>query len=373
MSSDTSRNIDPHVVDTQLFNNPKLTAIFSDYQKILNTFPKLSLIAYMNKYTKHVHDPVTAERDFYISLNSPESSSAVQLTDLDNDNISYDILTGDEYKEETSFDSEPYAEPPEEPPDTANLLDTIDDDVQFIIYWVEKFRCIHQTVRDEILNLIPQSDDNDNYDNENTYFNNFNESLFSIRDHQYIKDRSTLSYLNIVSPREQYNKNMMQKVDVDTYETSNDMSSKTSLLFYKNIMQINIDHDNDSRVIDWTGGTPYTPGESTYPAWTADSIQAGSSPALPHGNNNVVDTTHPGRIEENVEAVQMKMTEILGNMKRVFDFLDVRTIEDTQSFGKFNHSMVIRKIWTEVDQSFVKVRDTLPKIPLTTRNNQDLS
>ena len=363
------KNLDPMIVDTQLFNNPKFTSLFSSYQKILNSFPLESLIGYANKYINDVHDPVTQEKNFYIQLNEQDDDTkSIQLTDIDNTNIVYDTLKSDEYKQyiPTQDDSgrKYHVEEPTDPVTTAKLLDVSDVDVQFILYWSEKFRCIHETVKKEVWSVIPKNDESGKYNNKNTYFNNFNESMFHLRDFQYIKDRSSISYLNIVTPREPYNKNMMMKVDNETYNTCNDMSSKTGFKFYVNMFQMNLDRDRDARVVSWSG---------TPPSWHTDSITSANTPADPHGNNNVTDTPHVPRVESNAEAVQQKMNEILGDMKRVFDFLDKPSIKDTLEWGRFNHQMLVNKVWCNIDQAQTELHEIFSETPLTTRKNHDLS
>lgn len=363
------KNLDPMIVDTQLFNNPKFVSLFSSYQKILNAFPLESLIGYANKYINDVHDPVTQEKNFYIQLNEQDDDTkSIQLKDFDNENIDIELLKSDEYKsnipEEDESGEKYYTEEPSDPVETAKLLDISDVDVQFILYWVEKFRCIHETVKQEVWNTIPKSDAVDNYNNENVYFNNFNESLFHLRDFQYIKDRSVVSFLNVVSPREQYNKNMMMKLDSDTYNVSNDMSSKTGFKFYANLLQLNLDRDRDARTVSWSGQSS---------TWHNDSITASSTPSDSHGNNNVTDSSHPLRVELSSSAVQQKMNEILGDMKRVFDFLDKSTVKDTLEWGRFNHKMLVNKVWCSIDQAHTELHEIFPESPLSTRKNQDLS
>ena len=112
-------------------------------------------------------------------------------------------------------------------------------------------------------------------------------------------------------------------------------------------------------------------------SWPDTSKTTGEDPSLPHGNNNVTDSIHLTRIEANVDAVQLKMNEILGDMKRVFDFLDKNTSEDTQEWGKWNHSILKDRVWMQVDQSLTELSEILEEdgvvTPLTDRKNQRLS
>ena len=335
--SKPSKDIDPHIIDQPMLNNPKLALLFTDYQEVMNLFPGESLLSFARKFVDATHDPVTSEKNFYLGLND----TGIKLETIDNPNIDYDKL-----KEEANIDDTEYTQPPEDATSEYKLEDILDVDVQIILYWVEKFRCIHETVKQEIWSEIPKEDSGGAYDNTNTYFNNFNESFFSIRDDKYIKDRSSISYLIPVSPREQYNKNML------------------NLCF---------DYDRDARYT-WID-------EVAIPAvrasWPDTSKTTGEDPSLPHGNNNVTDSIHLTRIEANVDAVQLKMNEILGDMKRVFDFLDKNTSEDTQEWGKWNHSILKDRVWMQVDQSLTELSEILEEdgvvTPLTDRKNQRLS
>lgn len=161
----------------------------------------------------------------------------------------------------------------------------------------------------------------------------------------------------------------MGKIDIDTYNTSNDMSSKVELLFLKNMTHLNYDYDKDSRAA-WSGGTATA---AVRDSWHVSSRTKAESPDLPHGNNNVADSIHLGRIEANIDAVQLKMNDILGDMKRVFDFLDRNTSDDTRRWSRFNHSMLVNRVWRAVDQSLTELKEIFPEKSLTDRKNHDLS
>ena len=130
----------------------------------------------MHNFTQHTHDPVTAESNFYQALNATDDESAVKLETVDNSNVKYEELSKtipDSAKKRHLDTSKP-------PVETAKLKDVSDMDVQFIMYWVEKFRCIHDTVKQEIWKALPKDTAGGKYNNENTYFNNFSESMFSL-------------------------------------------------------------------------------------------------------------------------------------------------------------------------------------------------
>lgn len=364
MSDKPSKDIDPMVIDQQFHNNPKLDLLFSSYQEIINLFPGESLLAFARKFVDTTHDPVTSEKNFYLGLNNDK----IKLETIDNVNIDYDKLKSDSNINTFAYSEQPDSSAIDEMSEYS-LQDVLDVDVQIILYWVEKFRCIHNTVKQEIWSVIPKNDAGDAYDNTNTYFNNFNESFFSIRDEEYIKDRSSMSYNIPMEPRSQYNKNMMGKIDIETYNTSNDMSSKVELLFLKNMTNLNYDYDKDSRSA-WFANSALP---SVRESWHTSSRTKAESPDLPHGNNNVTDSIHPGRIEANIDAVQLKMNDILGDMKRVFDFLDRNNSNDMRKWERFNHSVLKDRVWLEVDQSLTELKEIFPEIALTDRKNHDLS
>ena len=132
---------------------------------------------------------------------------------------------------------------------------------------------------------------------------------------------------------------------------------------------LNYDYDKDSRSA-WFANSALP---SVRESWHTSSRTKAESPDLPHGNNNVTDSIHPGRIEANIDAVQLKMNDILGDMKRVFDFLDRNNSNDMRKWERFNHSVLKDRVWLEVDQSLTELKEIFPEIALTDRKNHDLS
>ena len=264
MSELKPKSIDPLMVDVCLTNNPKLTALFTSYQRILNMFPMETLISYTNKYNKHVHDPVMAEKSFYENLNN-QDELAVKLEYIDNpdieadklvtdeywetQNTSYSEVTDDQYTDEPNY---PWQLPEDKKSEEANLKEVLDKDVQFILFWVEKFRCIHQSVKNEYYVTNPNETPGGMYNNSNVYFNNFNESMFHLRDPEFIKDRSTSLMLDKDNVKNgapsTYNRCLMNNIDVDTYDTATDIAAKASSKFKTNMKHTSIDLKKDLRV-----------------------------------------------------------------------------------------------------------------------------
>jgi len=112
-------------------------------------FPMETLISYTNKYNKHVHDPVMAEKSFYENLNN-QDELAVKLEYIDNpdieadklvtdeywetQNTSYSEVTDDQYTDEPNY---PWQLPEDKKSEEANLKEVLDKDVQFILFWVK--------------------------------------------------------------------------------------------------------------------------------------------------------------------------------------------------------------------------------------------
>lgn len=394
----TKKTNDPELVDICLTNNPKLTAALTSYQNVLNIFPMESLISYTNNYNKHVHDPVTAEKEFYVNLNN-QDELAVKLEYIDNPDIGdtssesspgEDIFKEEEYWEDKSITYEavkeniysdepnyPWQLPGEKRAEEANLKSMLDIRTQFILFWVEKFRCIHETVKSEIFSEIPKDTEGGLYNKDNVYFNNFNESLFHLRDHIFIKDRTTNTLIDVENHKGSpsiYNKCQMNNLDPDTYDTAEELIRKSTLKFKSNIKNIAADLKKDEKYIQMDVKYPDTnTGPVHASIMTEDSIYLDPDTSSSHGNNLVPDDKHPGRIENNLEAVQAKMVEILGDMKRVFDFLDKNTRENTEEWGKYKRFYFVEGVFMQVDQFANELKAMGTRKPLSTRSNQLLS
>ena len=388
MSDLTPKTNDPEIVDVCLTSNPKLTSLFTSYQDILNIFPMESLISYTNNYNKHVHDPVTAEKEFYINLNN-QDETAIKLDYIDNPDIDSKTLASDEYWsstgtldeiKETYYSGTPndlFQLPSDNKDTQANLKKTLDKDVQFILFWVEKFRCIHETVKAEIFAEIPKDTTGQLYNKDNVYFNNFNESLFHLRDSVFIKDRTTSLWVdknNVMGAPSVYNRCQMNNIDSDTYDTASELSDKSSRKFQANMVNICADLKKDAKNV-----TTYHefPSEKTGIQYTSsmtnDSIYVDPDSGHSHGNNAVVDNKHPVRIKENLDAVQAIMNETLGDMKRVFDFLDKNTRDNNDVWGKYARYYYVEGTFKRVDQFATELKVLGENIPLSTRGNHTLS
>ena len=387
MSDLTPKTSAPEYVDICLTSNPKLTALFTSYQDVLNLFPMESLISYTNNYNKHVHDPVTAEKDFYINLNN-QSERAVKLEYIDNPDILYDTLNDSDYWDThggidpesgvySSAPGEPWEVPGDNRSDAGNLKDLLDKDTQFILFWVEKFRCIHETVKAEIYSAIPKDTPGNLYNKDNVYFNNFNESLFHLRDPDFIKDRTTSPIVdknNVMGPPSVYNRCQMNNIDSDTYDTASELSDKASRKFQANMIQICVDLKKDAKDITFSSQFPGNNSGATYnSSMSKDSIYLDPDSGHSHGNNTVVDNKHPVRIRANLDAVQAKMTETLGDMKRVFDFLDKNTRHNTEVWGKFNRYYFVEGAFISIDRAISELKAIGENVPLSKRTNQVLS
>lgn len=389
MSEETPKTVNPEMVDVCHTTNPKLTSIFTSYQKVLNIFPMESLISYTNNYNRHVHDPVTAEKQFYIDLNNQEEP-AIKLEYIDNPKIDHDIFSEDEYWNTHDYDVQglkddiysddpnyPFQLPSEKRSEEANLKEVLNKNTEFILFWVEKFRCIHETVKSEIYSEIPQNTPGGLYNKDNVYFNNFNESMFHLRDHVYVNERSTNSLMdkpNAKQPPHVYNVCQMNNVDADTYDTADELTAKSTLKFKKNMSGIVADIKKDEKIIKFHMEFPDTNTSSLSGShMTNDSWHAEHDTGASHGNNAVTDTKHPERIKANLDTIQGKMNEILGDMKRVFDFLNKNTRHNTEQWGKYNKYYFAEGLFKQVDQFRSELQVIGHQTPLSNRDNQVLS
>lgn len=390
--SDIPKTVNPHMVDVCLTNNPKLTAAFTSYQKQLNIFPMESLISYTNNYNKHVHDPVTAEKEFYINLNN-QDDPAVKLEYIDNTDIGLDgnedVFSENEYWNTHDYDIEgikkdiyedepnyPFQLPSEKRSEEANLKEILERNTEFILFWVEKFRCIHKTVKEEIFSEIPKDTPGGIYNTENVYFNNFNESMYHLRDAEFIKDRTTTTMLdeNLVKSPHTYNVCQMNNIDSDTYDTAEELMNRSTLKFKLNMKNICSEVKKDEKHIAFNMEFPDTNMSSLASSlMTAASWYTDHDTESAHGNNMVTDTKHPVRIKTNIDAVQAKMNEILGDMKRVFDFLNKHTRDNNEQWGKYNKYYFVEGIFEQIDQFKRELMVIGANTAASSRTNQVLS
>ena len=381
------KNQDVHVVDTQLTGNPKTTSWFTDYQEVLSRFPEQTLMGYVNYFNRFVHDPVTAEQSFYYNLNGKEDAS-VELSSVDNTNIDLAVYDKEEYWEAdgnklSAVKSSVHKAPITDPVESASLADVLDMDIQFVLYWVEEFRTVHETVKEELWSRLPKEKEGGAYNTENVYFNDFNESLFLLKDPEYIKDRTSLTPLDIYNMFEKGNPNVYNNVqrarlDADTFQVADELSNKTSALFKKNIFTQTTAVDRDSKHIKWdiidpslnTHGKPT--GITTSDPYLDSKQALSQGNHTSHGHNLAADIHHDTRIDQNLLEVETIAEEILGHMKKVLEFLDKTRVNDTQHWGRFNFKVLVENIFTAVDQSKSILQNIFENDPLSVTKNDDL-
>ena len=290
-----------------------------------------------------------------------------------NHGTTYQAIKDTKYSAEPNY---PWQLPGEKKTEEANLKTILDKDVQFILYWVEKFRCIHDTVKQEYYENNPQDTPGGKYNNDNVYFNNFNESMFLLHDSTFIKDRTTSLLIDKNSATGApsiYNKCQMNNLDVETYDTADELSKLTTDKFKNNMITCAASVKVDNKEVIWTVSDQANNSGATAITYTSvDSRHISHETDTPHGNNLVADSKHPQRVKANLETVQTKMNEILGDMKRVFDFLDKNTRDNDEQWGKSNINYMIEGIWGVVDQNLGELKVLAANAPGSKRRNQDL-
>ena len=200
--------------------------------------------------------------------------------------------------------------------------------------------------------------------------------MFELHDATFIKDRSTSLLLDtdnatgVISP---YNRCQMKNIDIETYDTADELARITSSKFKKNMIKCGTDLEKDNKDIHWViNDPPLNSTATSYTSISKSSLHVKHETDQPHGNNLVVDNKHPVRVLANLETIQTKMNEILGDMKRVFDFLDKNTREDDTRWGKGNIKYFVEGLFRSVDTNLSELKVIGADAPLSKRKNQDL-
>ena len=200
--------------------------------------------------------------------------------------------------------------------------------------------------------------------------------MFLLHDSTFIKDRSTsllIDTSNVTGPPTTYNKCQMNNIDTETYDTSDELSRLTTNKFKKNMIACGASVMADNKEVIWTVSDQTNNSAATAITYTsAKSRHISHETDTPHGNNLVADSKHPQRVKANLETVQTKMNEILGDMKRVFDFLDKNTRENDEQWGKSNINYMVEGVWIKVDQNLSELKVLAANAPGSKKRNQDL-
>lgn len=348
----------PLLVDTQLVNSTRFLEAVETYKHTVTEmidYIDLYCVASINRTNKQVHDPVTNQVNFFKQLNDGE------LKLLDNTKGVKDELYLPE--EQTMYDdvSEKFG-----------LNDLPKTDTEFIVYWVEKYRTAHDLIKQLLhdADMLPKETTAGVYNTKNVYFNDFSESMYSLKATTlYSPPRETLPVWDVKctfisemggkhTVPNNYTGTSIYNVHKDVQLMSNMMSRKTTTLFRNNMKNI-----LDNVTLDERIENTETKQLSLKTIKITDSKQ-------PHGSNLVPDQFHVNRMWQNAEPLARIVTETLGNMSYVLSYMDRNLRDNYQAWGKMRTASVIEQASSSVDMLHDTLTISLEQTPASSKTIQ---
>lgn len=349
----------PLLVDNPIVNSTKFLDALTNYKNSIGEFLNyldLYSVASINKTNKQVHDPVSHQVDFFKQLNSGELSIKENKKGVANDKY-----ISNEQMAQTL-------------PDTFGLNDVWETDTEFIVYWLEKYRTSHDLVKKLLheAGVLPKETQAGLYNTENIYFNDFSESMYSLKTSTlYPAPRESLPIWDIKGTfvkemggkhtvPNQYTGTSVFNVHGETQLLANIMSKKTNTGFRNNMKNI-----LDCVSIDERKENTETSELSLKHVKITDSKQ-------PHGGNLVPDSFHTGRMHQNAEPLSRIVTETLSNMAYVLNYMDKNLRDNQQAWGKYNCLSVVEGIIMSVDLLHDRLEQSFPENPVSRETNQSV-
>lgn len=358
----------PSLVDNPIINSTGFLDALNNYRWTIDGFLDLYSIASIHKTNKQLHDPVTHQVDFFKTLNSGDLPIKENRKGVTNDNVlnSLDIRTDDFYTK--------FQEIAADLPENFGLDDIWETDTEFLVYWIEKYRTSHDLVKELLHNadVLPKETEDGVYNTENVYFNDFSESMFSLKTTTlYDPPREAIPTWDIKSTffkemggkhtvPNQYTGTSVYNVHNDTRELAFIMSRKTSAVFRNNMKNVLECVSSDSRIEDEETGQLLLKK-----VLITDSKQA-------HGCNLVHDGYHIGRAKQNAEPISRIVHETLSNMAYVLSYMDKNLRNNQKTWGKINVQSSIEDVIVSVDLLHDRLEYSKKEEPVSIKTNQSV-
>ena len=345
----------PLLIDTQLVNSTRFLDSIKTYKHTIVEmidYIDMYCVASINRANKQTHDPVTNQVDFFKQLNDGE------LNLLDNTKgVRDDLHLPDQ---ETIYDqiSEKFG-----------LDDLPKTDTEFILYWIEKYRTSHDLVKQLLhqSDMLPKETASGTYNTKNIYFNDFSESMYSLKStvlRSPPRESTPVWDVKCTFIKEmggkhtvpnQYTGTSVFNIHKDVQLMSNIMSRYTTSLFRNNMKNIIDNVTVDERIED-----PETKLLKLKTTKITDSKQ-------PHGVNLVPDQYHMNRMWQNAEPLARIVTETLGNMSYVLSYMDKNLKNNLQAWGRFRTESVIEQTVSSVDLLHNTLTNSFEEISATSK------
>jgi hypothetical protein len=338
----------PDLVDTQLVSTVNFIDTLADYRQDV-----IEMIDYINLYSvgsihntnKQLHDPVNCQVEFFNQLNSSELKLRDNNRGVKDPSVESEPTYIDQLSEKFGLD------------------DVVESDTEFIVYWVEKYRTSHDLVKKLLhdVNMLPKQNSTGAYNSDNVYFNDFSESMYSLKSTTiYDAPRECLPVWDVKctfvkemggkhTVPNNYTGTSVFNIHKKTQLLSSMMSRKVTTMFRNNMKNI-----LDCVTVDQRIESDNT--LSLKSVKITDSKQ-------PHGGNLVPDSFHVSRMWQNAEPLARIVTESLGNMSYVLNFMDKNLHDNNQAWGRFKTGAQIEATTQVVDllhDTFVHSFENIP-------------
>ena len=349
----------PELVDHQFVNSTHFLSAVSTYSNdVTNMIDYIDLysVASIHKANKQVHDPVTNGVNFYKQLNDNTLKLKHNTKGVYNPKH-----TSDTSASHATDVMEQYG-----------LDEITETDTEFIVYWVEKYRTSHDLIKkllhDE--NMLPKTTTAGEYNGDNIYFNDFSESMYSLKSTtMYNPPRECVPVWDVkcTTIKDMGGKHTVPNkltgtsiynVHKDTQMLTNIMSRKTTTGFRNNMKNIIDCVAVDQRIESEDTGTL-----SLKTVKITDSKQS-------HGTNLMCDAYHVSRMWGNAEPLARIVVETLKNMSYVLNYMDINMRTDIQAWGKYRTGAVIEETISSVDLLHNTLFTTFEETPATRRTTQ---
>lgn len=346
----------PLLVDTPLVNSTHFLDAISTYKHNIHDmidYMSLYSVASVNNTTQQLHDPVHNQVDFFKKLNDGELELKNNTRGVKNLRMDEDAL--------------------DNLPEKIGLNDITRNNTEFLVYWVEKYRVSHDNIKRLLhdSDMLPKSTPSGVYNKDNIYFNDFSESMFSLKSTTLRNpSRECLPIWDVKCTTikelggkhtvpNQYTGTSDFNVHKDVQQLANIMSKKNTCMFRNNMKNIVDCVSIDQRVGD------DTPSLKQKVVKITTSEQA-------HGTNLMHDAGHTKRMWQNAEPLARITVETLSNMSYVLDYMDKNLQNNIQAWGKFQSDSQIEGLIEHVDLLHDILENTYEDVPATVKTAQSV-
>lgn len=385
--SEDAKTFDPYLVDSNINSTIDIQKKTSNYVDVISEYDDEVVISNTKWYNECTPDPVTDDIDFYLQLNNKtfkvleNNRGGLKLEDIttedkldkknikdeltnvqrlvtdesgnpkkSGDNVSarIDVIVPNENGTSSTVETKEIQVPitPEYDKEVeVNLQSEVgydDLEVEFVMYWLDKFRCAHRQVQADVRDSLSSEDVH--------YYMDFSESIGQLENVDFLGDGSTtiqpFDQDSILVPPPVVHNSVVDYILTDqTKELSTEFSKKTSSLFRRNMIKLQDDASTDEINTDSTKETVV------------------SLSTAPHGINLIPDTQHKSRMNNVRSDIVSIIKEFLGEdgLDRVYRYMkNEGSDSNRQTVPKVQINMKIESSRVDVDLFKNKIQ------PLTT-------